>query len=136
MAADVLGPILQGQGQQAAAKANAAQDRANAAVINQQTGLNVDQGLRGARKAIGAMSASIAENGTGFDGTGADLLHESAANATLDALNTQYGGVLKSKGLQNQASISTFMGKQYGTAGYIGGWTSAENVAAKAYTGG
>lgn len=80
-----------------------------------------------ARQAIGMQRAATAEAGIGFDGTGGDLIDQSAINAELDRQNILYSGLLNANSLTSQAEQSTYQAQvaqsQIGptvTSGYIG----------------
>lgn len=107
--------LQQQQGEQAgamaAAQANQAGNRAEAALARQR--------------------AATAQSRIGFQGTGGDLIDQSAANAELDRQNILYEGYLNQQGLFAQAEQSTYAANaaqsQIGpatTAGYMGAGAS------------
>jgi hypothetical protein len=62
---------------------------------------------RRARQVLGEQRAGIAQSGTGFGGSNADIMEQSQTLAELDALNLAYSGDLKSKGYLAQADLET-----------------------------
>jgi hypothetical protein len=136
-AMSAVGAISSGNAQAAALRQNAALETANANAVNQQTSQRQQQELRQGRQAIGEQSASIAQSGIGFSGTGNDLLKQSATNLDLDVLNTGYAGQLQSMGLENQAAIDKSQASSAITAGWIGtGSSLLKGVGSYAQAGG
>lgn len=89
----------------------AAMDRQRAAVAYQQGGAQEEQQRRAARQALGQTRAAIAQSGTGADGSGADVLQQSATNAELDALTVRYGADLQARNALAQADMDQYSGK-------------------------
>ncbi len=110
-----LSGIMGGNAQAANYQAQANAQNYNAAIQRQQAQQVMAQATEQAnvqhRKAIQAMGqqrAATAQSGIGFDGTGGDLIDQSATNAELDRQNILYNGLLSSQGLNAQAEQSTY----------------------------
>lgn len=103
----------QSQASQLQAQANA--QNYNAALYNQQAQQTMAQAneqanvqQRRAKAAMASQRASTAQSGLGFEGTGGDLINQSAISAELDRQNILYNGILNAQGLQSQAEQSTY----------------------------
>lgn len=72
---------------------------------------NADANLQYNRseQALGMQRAATAESGIGFDGTGGDLINQSAANAALDRENILYSGLINANSLNAQAAQSSYV---------------------------
>ena len=117
-AVSAVGAIQQGQAQKASydsqAQANeynakvqennAIYARNNADSANQQASAKEELQRRRFAAVQGQANAGVAQSGTGFGGSNADVLKQNAINAELDALNIRYEGDLQSKGLMQTAS--------------------------------
>lgn len=114
-AAGALSAMKQGEAQSDALKSQAQAQQYNAAVAenNAQTAeaqgnANEEAQRRKARMVMGAQRAGIAESGIGNEGTGSDLVQQSAANAEMDALNIRYGAQLQAVGFRNNAKLDNY----------------------------
>lgn len=128
-----VGAIKQGQAQEASYKAqanaqeyNAQVARNNAQVASEQANAQEEQQRRKFGALQGQAVAGIAQSGTGFDGSNADILKQNAINNELDALTIRYEGQQKSSGLMAQAAldqygagVSRMNGKNAMTAAYL-----------------
>jgi hypothetical protein len=110
-----FGAIKQGQAQEASYKAQAqAQDynatmaRNNAQMASEQANAAEEQQRRKFGALQGQAIAGIAQSGTGFDGSNADILKQNAIANELDALTIRYQGQNQSKGLLAQADLDTY----------------------------
>lgn len=131
---NVLGAISQANTTAENYQQSAAMNEYNAAVSRNQSASALSESSaaqaaqrRRARELLGEQRAGIAQSGTGFGGTNADLLERSQTLAELDALNLAYEGDLKSKGFLSQSNIEDVNAatnrRNAGTArtsGYIG----------------
>lgn len=108
----VLGAISQGNTAGDNYEQSAAMNDYNAAVARNQSTSALSESAaaqsaqrRRAREVLGEQRAGIAQSGTGFGGSNADLMEQSQTLAELDALNLAYEGDLKSKGFLEQSKI-------------------------------
>lgn len=136
-----VGAIQQGISQSNAYKAQAQAQEAsakiaqmNADIARQQGNANEEAQRRRSAQIIGAQRAGIAEAGIGMDGSGADLLEQSAGFAELDALNIRYNSQLQSNAFMNQSSMDLWQAQQSRkrasdamTSGYLNAGASALN---------
>lgn len=81
----------------------AAMLESQARVAREQAGRDEEAQRREGRQALGAAAAAAAESGAGMGGSNALLIHQSAVNAEMDALNIRYGGAIKAAGLLSEA---------------------------------
>jgi hypothetical protein len=86
------------------ARFSAASLRRKAEISRQGFGQREEQQRRDARILAGKRRAAIAQSGTGFDGSNADVERQSQIFAELDALNIRYQGELENHGLLEQAN--------------------------------
>ena len=70
-----------------------------------------------AQRQLGSIRAGVSKSGATMEGTPLAVLSESAANAEIDALNTQYSG-------QREAALYESRGRNARTAGYLRAGTS------------
>lgn len=106
-------PILvEGKQAQRAADFNAATMEAEARIARQQGGAREEQQRRRAREFLGTQRAAAGQAGVGLGGSIADVLGDSAAEAELDALNIRYESNLQALGMENQAAITRWQGKE------------------------
>lgn len=82
---------------------NATIQRQNADVALQQSASEQGRQNRRARQILGEQRAGVAQSGTGFGGSNADLLDQSATLAELDMLNIAYEGQMRARGHEIQA---------------------------------
>lgn len=106
-------PILvEGKQAQRAAEFNAATMEAEARIARAQGGAREEQQRRRAREFLGTQRAAAGQAGVGLGGSIADVLGDSAAEAELDALNIRYESNLQALGMENQAAITRWQGKE------------------------
>ncbi len=141
----VLGAMQQAQAARAQAETaaraneyNATVARNNAVVAGEQANAQEEQQRRRFRALQGQAIAGVAQSGTGFDGTNADLLAQNAILNELDALTIRYEGQQKQRGLLAQADMEMFQaganranGRAATTAGYLNAASSVLSGAAK-----
>jgi hypothetical protein len=126
-----IGSISSGYSQAKALRAQQQMDYANADSANATANADTEQVLRRGHQALGEQSASTAEAGIGFTGTGADLLNQSANNVQLDALNTLYGGQVKAATSRNAGLAAGKQAQGAITSGWIGAATSVLSASAR-----
>jgi hypothetical protein len=107
-----LSAIQQGNQAQAAANYNAQVLENQAQTERNQATVRQEAQRREARQVIGQQLAATSESGAGLSGSNLDLLTESLRNSELDALNIRYQSELNAQGLQQQAGLERFQGKQ------------------------
>jgi hypothetical protein len=115
-AMQAVGAIQQGNAANAAAQANARQYEAQAAIRRQNAAAKDDQVRRDARAKIGSQLAASAEAGGGIN---ADALRSSIYDAEMDSSVVRYEGELEAAGLNDQAAMARWEGKQRKQAGYL-----------------
>lgn len=114
-ALSAYGSIQQGKAQAAnynaqaqANEYNAVVAQNNAKIANDQANAQEEQQRRHFRELQGQAYAGIAQSGSGFTGSNADVLQQNAVNNELDALTIRYEGQNKSKSLESQAQIEKY----------------------------
>lgn len=134
----VIGNIAGGYSQAANYQAQANAQNYNAAVQKQQSRQVMSQATeqanaqhRRAAQALGEQRAATAQAGIGFEGTGGDLIDQSANYAELDRQNILYQGLLNSEGLDAQSEQSTYAAQvatSQQTPSIIGGFLSGSGT--------
>ena len=119
-AVSAVGMVQQGQAAQASADANAEAMRMQADAENRAAGAREEAHRRETRQFLGTQRAALAQAGVGLNGSTYDVARQSAVNAELDALNIRYEGQLAARGLQGQAAMTQFEGRQARTAANMG----------------
>lgn len=114
-----IGAIQQGTAAKNAGDFNAAILNQNAVTERQMAGEREEAQRRTARRVLGSQRAALAQSGIGLDGSAADVMQQSAANAELDALTTRYEGELRSRGMETQARLERYQGKAAKKASYF-----------------
>lgn len=111
-AVSTLGALQQGQAQKAAYQAQAQAQDYNAIVAENNARAAREQANareEAQRRKFGALQgqaiAGIAQSGTGFDGSNADILKQNAIANELDALTIRYEGQNQASGLMAQAEL-------------------------------
>ena len=114
-AVSAVGAMRQGQAQadsynaQAQAQEyNAVVDRNNATMAADQANAQEEQQRRHFRATQGQAVAGVAQSGTGFAGSNADVLQQNAINNELDALTIRYEGQNKAKSFESQANLDKY----------------------------
>jgi hypothetical protein len=143
-AVSAIGAIQQGQAQEASYKSQAAaaeynsqinQNNATVAKYNaqssaQQAAAAEDAQRRKFAALEGSASAGVAQSGTGFEGSNADVLKQNAVNNELDALNIRYQG-----NQQKNSFINTSSNYNAQSNLDLMGASAARNNASNAVTG-
>ena len=118
MAISAISAVAKGNAESAAKKgeANAADYGAKVSDINagmalEQADRQEEQSRRESRQALGEQRASIAQSGTGFGGSNADIMAQSATNAEMDALNIRYGGAVEATSYRNEGTVGRYNAK-------------------------
>lgn len=75
-----------------------------------ETFANEEIQRRQARQLLGQQAAAVAQAGTGYGGTTALVMDQSALNAELDALNIRYAGLSRAKSLRVEAKAARRQG--------------------------
>ena len=96
------------QAQAQANEYNATVNRNNAKVASEQANAQEEAQRRHFAALQGQTYAGIAQSGTGFDGSNADVLKQNAISNELDALTIRYEGDNKAKGLMAQSQLDTY----------------------------
>lgn len=115
----------QGQMQKKAADYNAAVQRNNALIAQQQAQFDANRVRERNRRLAGAQAAGYAKSGTAINsGSALDVQYDSSMQGELDALTTIYRGNIKGYGSRNEATYLTAAGKNAETmANYNAGAT-------------
>jgi uncharacterized protein involved in type VI secretion and phage assembly len=111
----VAGAMEQADAQAENARAQAAAldyqatiDRNNAKAASEAANAREEQQRRQFRSMEGQARAGIAQSGTGFEGSNADILKQNEVLGELDALTIRYEGDNKAKGLIAQSQLNTY----------------------------
>lgn len=92
-----------------------------AAVSGMEANEAANTQLRQGRMALGRSTAAAVESGGGIEGSTGAVLHQSAVNAELDALNVRYAGKLRTDSFAEQSANDTFEGKQAMGSAFLSG---------------
>jgi regulator of protease activity HflC (stomatin/prohibitin superfamily) len=120
------GTVMSAAGQQQSAAAEAQAARYNSAITQAEAQAEEERIRRETQQQIGQTRASIAKSGVTYEGTPLLVLGETAANAEIDILNTQWSADTASKLYGMRASSAT-------QAGNIGAGTSLLSGASKMF---
>lgn len=71
--------------------------------------------------AMGRSTAAAVESGGGIQGSTGEVLHQSATNAELDALNLRYAGLLKKTSYDTQSTLDKQQGNDAMTGAFLSG---------------
>lgn len=77
--------------------------------------------LRKGNMALGRSTAAAVEAGGGVQGSTGAVLHQSATNAELDALNVRYSGLLRQNSYNEQAGLDSQEGKEAMASDFLSG---------------
>lgn len=141
MAISAVAAVAKGNAESAAKKgeANSAEYAGKVADLNagmayEQADRNEEQNRRQSRQDLGEQRASVAQSGTGFGGSNADVIRQSTTNAEMDALNIRYGGAVEAASYRNEgtasrynAKLSRSAAKSAKTGGYLNATASIAN---------
>lgn len=89
--------------------------RQQAKTTRAQAGADADSISREYRQIAGRQAAAIAENGGGYEGSNAKVLHQSETLAFLDRLNKLYHGNLEAIGLEEAGETALRQSLMAGT---------------------
>lgn len=118
--ANFAGNVMKGDSEKDAADYNAALDAQAARDTEAQYVENERVFRQNTRQELGAMSANYAASGISVgEGSAAEVLRMSAANAELDALKLRHEGFLKAKSYRESAILQRKLGKVAQTTGYL-----------------
>lgn len=115
------GAVYQGASQKNAADYNAKVMGVEAATSGMQANQATNTQLRQGDMALGRSTAAAVESGGGIQGSTGAVLHQSATNAELDALNVRYAGLLRTTSYNEQAGIDSQQGKDAMAASFLSG---------------
>jgi hypothetical protein len=118
-AVQAIGAIQQGNAAKAAADYNASMLDRNAEIERSQANQREEAKRREVRQVLGQQRAAFAQSGGGMEGSAADVMQQSAINAELDALTLRYEGDIRARGMESEARMERFAGKQAQKAGYF-----------------
>ena len=115
-------------------------DQYNSQVMTQEKNFSINQAnaqegqvRRNSREMFGRQVAAIGAAGTGYQGSSAEALGQSALNQELDALNTRYKGALTGYGYGIQSNIDASAGTDAQKAGYVNAITKLFSGNANSY---
>jgi len=129
-----VGAVRQGQAASAAANYNAQLAERNAQAAEAQGAAAAEAQQRDAQRKIGTAVALYGASGVQTDtGSPADVLADSARNASLDNLNIKYNARLRALGLQAQSNLDTANAANSKSAGNINATSQLLSGASKTY---
>lgn len=105
-----IGAGVQGVQAKNADNYNAKVMQGEAAVSGMESNEAVNTQLRKGNMALGRATAAAVESGGGVGGSTGAVLHQSATNAELDALNVRYSGLLRQNSYNDQAALDKQQG--------------------------
>lgn len=111
---------------------NAGELEKNAVAAKQQAAEEERRQRAMGGRTLGNIRASYGASGLSSDGTGQDILEESASLAELDALTIRHSGVVAAENYKNQARMTRFQGSEAFRAAKLGAWTSIFTAGAQA----
>lgn len=114
-----VGDIRQGNANANVADYNAQVANQNAQIVLQQGAEQERRSRVQASMAIGAERAAYGASGVTADGSAADVIRSSAANAELNALTIRNGSQIKATALRNEASLDYYRASNDRVAGYM-----------------
>lgn len=91
--------------------------------------------LRKGNMDLGRSTAAAVESGGGIQGSTGAVLHQSATNAELDALNVRYAGILRQDSYDTQSRLDKQQGNDAMVGAYLSGAGSLLKQAYGAKTG-
>lgn len=108
-----IGTIIQGNAAETAGAYNAAQSDYNAAQVENNGAIRVQQQQREASKLIGNARAQMGASGVQTTvGSSLEVLKQSASQAALDSINLQNETIAKAYGLRKTGEIQRYEGQQ------------------------
>lgn len=118
-ALNVAGAIHQGNSNAAISEYNAQMANRNAGIVQQQGAEQERRSRVQAGKQIGGMVSAYGASGVSSDGSAADVIRNSAANAELNALTIRNNADIKATALRNEASLDYYRANNDRVAGYM-----------------
>ena len=128
-----VGAISSAQAASSAAEFNATTARGNAQVALDQASAEQSRQRRQSGILIAQNKANFLGSGITLDGSPLDALQDQTANATLDNLLLGYGGKLRARGLESDASLYSSSASNSKSAGYLNSASSLLVGGAKSY---
>lgn len=129
-----VGAVRSAQAQSAAADYNAKVAGLNAQAALQQGDAAAEAQQRDAARKIGSSLAAYGASGVQTDtGSPADVLAQSARDATLDNLTIKYNAKMRAMGYQMQSNLDSANASNSASAGVLAGTSSLLSGAARAY---
>lgn len=116
-----IGAGVQGEQAKQAGDYNAKVMGNEAAVSGMESNQATLATLRKGNMALGRSTTAAVESGGGVHGSTGAVLHQSATNAELDALNVRYSGLLRQNSYTQQAALDESQGKDAMASDFIGG---------------
>jgi hypothetical protein len=117
--AKAIGSLASAKAKSQAADFNRDLSLQNAEIAKQQTQAEVISLRKKQYQQLGAIRAAVGASGVTTEGSPLDVLESSVAEATLDVQRLQYGGQLRARGYENEATLYQFESKTAKTAGYF-----------------
>lgn len=116
-----IGAGVQGEQAKQAGDYNAKIMGNEAAVSGMESNQATLAQLRKGNMALGRSTAAAVEAGGGVQGSTGAVLHQSATNAELDALNVRYSGLLRQNSYNEQAGLDSQEGKEAMASDFLSG---------------
>jgi hypothetical protein len=123
--------VSQGDTARKVANTNADNARSQATEVSRQATQQIEGQRAKARSVIGQQLASTSESGTGLSGSNLDSLNQSLVNNEMDSMSIRYGADRNASGLNSQASIDQFQGREQQTGSYLSAAGSLLNGASR-----
>ena len=116
-----IGAVAQASSQKSAADYNASVMDVEGRTSGMQSNEAANTQLRQGNMALGRSTAAAVESGGGIGGSTGAVLHQSATNAELDALNVRYAGLLRQQSYSTQAGLDRVQGQDEEVSALAGG---------------
>jgi hypothetical protein len=126
---EAVGSLVSGVAQSAKAHQAASVDRANAQIAENQADSEAAAIRERARRLAGQNRAAAGASGVDITGSFADALDDSAINAELDAMTSEYEGKMQSRNYRSQAAAED----SAASGALVGGAFSAGTQALSGY---
>lgn len=115
-----VGTIVQGDSAKKASEYNAASDEYNAAQVQNDAAVKIQQQQRTAAQVIGNEKAQYGASGiSSNEGSAFDVLKQSIAQSAMDSINIQNTANARSYGYERSAVLKRFEGEQAQSASYF-----------------
>ena len=130
-----VGAVRSAQAQSAAADYNSKVASLNAQAATQQGEAAAEAQQRDSQRKIGASLAAYGASGVETDtGSPADVLAQSARDATLDNLTIKYNAKMRAMGYQMQPNLDSANASNSASAGVLSGTAALLSGASRAYS--